>query len=123
MHGEAGLKDDFQGGGHYESWNFYNEKFGIYDEDPEIVTLSRADFDQSVVDSDDLYFVNFYSTFCSHCHDLAPTVSFSPLILTLQYCLINSIFVSQRFCRQLHFSVRIGGCSRIGVIEQQSLFC
>lgn len=48
---------------------------GIYDDDPEVVTLSRSDFQQQVTDSGDFWFINFYSTFCSHCHDLAPTVS------------------------------------------------
>lgn len=28
MHGEEGLKEDFHGGGQYESWHFYNEEFG-----------------------------------------------------------------------------------------------
>lgn len=27
-HGEAGLKDDFQGGSRYESWKFYQQSFG-----------------------------------------------------------------------------------------------
>lgn len=71
--GEEGLKDDFQGGNHYQSWTFYRDNFGIYDDDVEIVTLSRADFQQAVVDSGEIWFINFYSTFCSHCHHLAPT--------------------------------------------------
>ena len=28
MHGEEGLKEDFHGGGRYESWHYYNEEFG-----------------------------------------------------------------------------------------------
>ena len=61
-YGEEGLKDDFNRGNQYQSWNFYQHNFGsssslmhsliaafasrlgIYDEDPEIITLSRADF-------------------------------------------------------------------------------
>ncbi|GMS99610.1 hypothetical protein PENTCL1PPCAC_21785, partial [Pristionchus entomophagus] len=74
QYGEEGLKDDFQAGGQqYQSWQFYNENFGIYDEDQEITTLSRADFQKNVLDSGEIWFVNFYSTFCSHCHTLAPT--------------------------------------------------
>jgi DnaJ family protein C protein 10 len=61
-----------QWGQQYENWNFYNEKFGIYDDDAEIVTLSRSDFQSQVVDSGDFWFINFYSTYCSHCHHLAP---------------------------------------------------
>ena len=60
-YGEEGLKDDFNRGNQYQSWNFYQQNFGmyvysilfynkflffigIYDEDPEIITLSRTDF-------------------------------------------------------------------------------
>ncbi|CAF0811895.1 unnamed protein product [Rotaria sp. Silwood1] len=71
-YGEEGLKDDFNRGNQYQSWNFYQHNFGIYDEDPEIITLSRADFLQSVVGAQDVWFINFYSPQCSHCHDLAP---------------------------------------------------
>jgi DnaJ-class molecular chaperone len=45
MYGEEGLKDDQQGrGNHYQSWNFYQQNFGIYDQDPEVITLSRSEF-------------------------------------------------------------------------------
>nr|XP_033802076.1 dnaJ homolog subfamily C member 10 [Geotrypetes seraphini]XP_033802077.1 dnaJ homolog subfamily C member 10 [Geotrypetes seraphini]XP_033802079.1 dnaJ homolog subfamily C member 10 [Geotrypetes seraphini] len=70
-YGEKGL-DDHQQGGRYESWNFYRYDFGIYDDDLEIITLDRGEFD-AAVDSGELWFVNFYSPHCSHCHDLAPT--------------------------------------------------
>ncbi|KAK2560566.1 DnaJ-like protein subfamily C member 10 [Acropora cervicornis] len=63
VYGEEGLKDDHFGGGHYQR---------IYDDDPEIITLSYSDFDVSVEGSDDIWFINFYSPYCSHCHDLAP---------------------------------------------------
>ncbi|CAF2365186.1 unnamed protein product [Rotaria sp. Silwood2] len=71
-YGEEGLKEDFNRGNQYQSWNFYQHNFGIYDEDPEIITLSRADFLQSVDGAQDTWFINFYSPQCSHCHDLAP---------------------------------------------------
>ncbi|XP_064419676.1 dnaJ homolog subfamily C member 10 isoform X2 [Latimeria chalumnae] len=70
-YGERGLQDH-QEGGRYESWNYYRYDFGIYDDDPEIITLDRGDFD-AAVNSGELWFVNFYSPRCSHCHDLAPT--------------------------------------------------
>lgn len=72
--GEKGLEDGFQGGNNYQSWQFYNDNFGIYDDDQEIVTLNRADFQRMVSDSNEIWFINFYSTYCSHCHQLAPTV-------------------------------------------------
>ena len=46
---------------------------GIYDDDPEIVTLDGAEFQRSVLESHDTWFINFYSPRCGHCHDLAPT--------------------------------------------------
>lgn len=70
-YGEKGLTDN-QSGGQYESWNYYRYDFGIYDDDPEIITLERREFD-AAVNSGELWFVNFYSPGCSHCHDLAPT--------------------------------------------------
>uniref|UniRef100_A0A4W3JP26 DnaJ homolog subfamily C member 10 n=1 Tax=Callorhinchus milii TaxID=7868 RepID=A0A4W3JP26_CALMI len=70
-YGEKGLRDH-QEGGQYESWNFYRYDFGIYDDDAEIITLDRADFD-AAINSGELWFVNFYFPRCSHCHDLAPT--------------------------------------------------
>lgn len=74
LHGEEGLKDDFGSGwqGNFRSWNYYYESFGIYDDDPEIITLSRSDFEQSVTGARATWFINFYSPQCSHCHHLAP---------------------------------------------------
>ncbi|KAI5615423.1 dnaJ-like subfamily C member 10, partial [Silurus asotus] len=43
-YGEKGLQDEQQGG-RYESWNFYRYDFGIYDEDAEVITLDRGDFE------------------------------------------------------------------------------
>ncbi|XP_057707537.1 dnaJ homolog subfamily C member 10 isoform X2 [Corythoichthys intestinalis] len=69
-YGEKGL--DEQQGGRYESWNYYRYDFGIYDDDLEIITLDSADF-EAAVNSGEIWFVNFYSPRCSHCHQLAPT--------------------------------------------------
>ncbi|XP_053126084.1 dnaJ homolog subfamily C member 10 [Hemicordylus capensis] len=70
-YGEKGL-EDHQQGGRYESWHYYRYDFGIYDDDPEIITLDKGEFDAAVT-SGELWFINFYSPRCSHCHDLAPT--------------------------------------------------
>ena len=43
LYGEEGLKDDHFSN-KYQSWSYYNEQFGIYDDDPEIITLSQSDF-------------------------------------------------------------------------------
>jgi len=70
-YGEEGLKDDFKQNSKFHSWSYYSETFGIYDDDPEIVTLSRSDFENLVVSSPFIWFINFYSPQCSHCHRLA----------------------------------------------------
>lgn len=70
-YGEKGL-DEQQQGGRYESWHYYRYDFGIYDDDLEIITLDSGDF-EAAVNSGEIWFINFYSPRCSHCHDLAPT--------------------------------------------------
>ncbi|KAK7864477.1 hypothetical protein R5R35_003101 [Gryllus longicercus] len=70
LYGEEGIKENKHQ--NYHSWSYYQDNFGIYDDDPEIITLSRADFEQSVVNSPALWFINFYSGACSHCHRVAP---------------------------------------------------
>lgn len=57
----------------YQSWNYYHDDFGLYDDDPEIITLDYNDFRRSVKDAYSFWFINYYSPQCSHCHDLAPT--------------------------------------------------
>ncbi|KAL1129052.1 hypothetical protein AAG570_013584, partial [Ranatra chinensis] len=57
----------------YQSYAYYRDYFGIYDDDPEIITLSHSDFESNVVGSEIKWFINYYSPLCSHCHDLAPT--------------------------------------------------
>jgi len=40
--------------------------------DKEVVTLTDANFDKLVVDSDDIWLVEFYAPWCGHCKNLAP---------------------------------------------------
>ncbi|XP_049766880.1 dnaJ homolog subfamily C member 10-like [Schistocerca cancellata] len=70
LFGEDGVKTTGQQT--YHSWSYYRDNFGIYDDDPQIITLNSADFEESVLGSDALWFINFYSPMCSHCHTLAP---------------------------------------------------
>ena len=51
------------GGGHggkYQSWQYFHDDFGLYDDDPEVVTLSYHDFRRSVDDAHSFWFINFY---------------------------------------------------------------
>lgn len=72
LHGEDGLPGSNKQKTKYHSYTYYRDNFGIYDDDKEIITLSKADFQQSVLNTNSLWFINFYSPMCSHCHDLAP---------------------------------------------------
>lgn len=70
---EGGRARGGQGGQRYQSWNYYHDDFGLYDDDIEIITLDFHDFRRSVSESFNFWFINFYSPQCGHCHDLAPT--------------------------------------------------
>ncbi|EDQ92785.1 uncharacterized protein MONBRDRAFT_21911 [Monosiga brevicollis MX1] len=61
--GEQGLKDrqeQEQQQQRYESYQFYQEEFGLYDNDPQVDTLTVHDFDHAI-HSAKVVFVNFYS--------------------------------------------------------------
>lgn len=36
-------------GHQYHSWSYYRDNFGIYDDDPEIITLNKADFGEKTL--------------------------------------------------------------------------
>ncbi|XP_014294871.1 dnaJ homolog subfamily C member 10 [Microplitis demolitor] len=72
LYGEEGLNNDQFGRQNYHSWSYYQDNFGIYDDDPQVVTLNTNDYDDNVVNSEKIWMINFYSPMCSHCHHLAP---------------------------------------------------
>ncbi|XP_019700630.1 dnaJ homolog subfamily C member 10 isoform X3 [Harpegnathos saltator] len=55
----------------YHSWSYYQNSFDMYEDDQHVVTLEKHDYFESVINSDSIWFVNFYSPMCNHCHDLA----------------------------------------------------
>jgi len=57
--------------GNRRSWQYYQNE-GLYDEDDEIVTFEENETFNTIYTGGDIWFVNFYSTMCSHCHTLAP---------------------------------------------------
>ena len=67
--GEKGLEDGFNGGQRYESWDFYHQELGLYDEDEQIHVLDNVLLTKAM-QSDEVWFIKFYSERCSHCHDL-----------------------------------------------------
>ncbi|KAF5284025.1 hypothetical protein FQA39_LY17158 [Lamprigera yunnana] len=56
----------------YQSYTYYRDQFGIYDDDPLIITLTHSDYELHVLDTSHVWFINFYSAQCHHCHQLAP---------------------------------------------------
>ncbi|XP_031332740.1 dnaJ homolog subfamily C member 10-like [Photinus pyralis] len=69
LFGDVGDKSHKQ---KYQSYTYYRDQFGIYDDDPLIITLTRSDYELNVLDTSQNWFVNFYSAQCHHCHELAP---------------------------------------------------
>lgn len=68
LYGEDGLDDSHKKQTH-QSWSNYQNLY-VYDE--HVISLERNEYFESVVNSGSIWFVNFYSPRCSHCHDLVP---------------------------------------------------
>ncbi|XP_014614550.1 PREDICTED: dnaJ homolog subfamily C member 10-like [Polistes canadensis] len=71
LYGEEGF-ENINKKPNYHSWNYYKYNFGIYDDDPQVVTLNRNDYFENVFNSEKMWLVNFYSPMCHFCHHLAP---------------------------------------------------
>ena len=63
--------ENFNPNQRYESWSFFHEEFGLYDNDEDIDVLDRASLYEAI-ESDETWFIKFYSERCSHCNELAP---------------------------------------------------
>ncbi|KAI4502464.1 hypothetical protein M0802_002376 [Mischocyttarus mexicanus] len=71
LYGEEGF-DNINTKTNYHSWNYYKYNFGLYDDNPQVVTLNRNDYFENVFNSEKMWLVNFYSSMCNFCHHLAP---------------------------------------------------
>ncbi|XP_015119797.1 dnaJ homolog subfamily C member 10 [Diachasma alloeum] len=72
LYGQEGLNDQ-NTQQNYHSWSYYQDNFGIYDDDPQVVTLNKNDYHDNVINSEKIWMINFYSPMCSHCRTLAPS--------------------------------------------------
>ena len=46
---------------------------GLYDSRSPVVHLTKDNWKKKVMDSDELWFVEFYAPWCGHCKSLAPS--------------------------------------------------
>ncbi|XP_063981872.1 dnaJ homolog subfamily C member 10-like [Diachasmimorpha longicaudata] len=72
LYGEEGLNGQSTHQ-NYHSWSYYQDNFGIYDDDPQVVTLNKNNYHENFIHSEKIWMINFYSPMCSHCRTLAPT--------------------------------------------------
>ena len=112
--GEKGLEEGFNGGGRYESWSFFEEEFGLYDEDPEIHVFDAVEL-QAAMASDDVWMIKFYSERCSHCHDMAPAWREAAIQLE---GIVKLGAISCRDYRRTCMNIGITGYPTIMVFEQ-----
>lgn len=48
LYGEEGLNDANKQQSNYHSWSYYQNNFGIYDDDPQVVTLNSNDYGEQL---------------------------------------------------------------------------
>jgi protein disulfide-isomerase A6 len=49
-----------------------NQTFTLYSSSDDVVELTQSNFKDLVLNSDDLWLVEFYAPWCGHCKSLAP---------------------------------------------------
>lgn len=60
--------------------------------------------EQSVDGTEDIWFINFYSPHCSHCHELAPTVSnLFTLVTIYNYVFCTYSEIPRKFAHHKQF--------------------
>ncbi len=45
---------------------------GLYSPSDDVIQLTASDFNSKVIQSNDLWLVEFYAPWCGHCKNLAP---------------------------------------------------
>lgn len=95
------------------------QEFGLYDDNPEVETFDGSGFFEAV-DSGGMWFVNFYSPGCSHCHHLAPAWRVGRLgavkghwieVIGLKLniiVLVGAYYLPQEMAKELYGAVGIG---------------
>ena len=51
---------------------FISMSYSLYSSNSNVVLLNSSNFNKEVVNSGDLYMVEFYAPWCGHCKNLAP---------------------------------------------------